>query len=89
MACVNGYKSKCWLCKNATDKTKCVWVRTLRKKPKGCICDEKGFIVECPKYEELDTQPQKPQVLEKSKRGYYDAVRRYKKEACNTTNTSK
>ncbi len=67
MGSKNGYRSKCWLCKNATDKHSCIWVRTLKKKPKGCITDDDGFIVQCPKYEELDIKQDKTTQKEVNK----------------------
>ena len=51
--------SKCWECANATDKSKCVWVRTLKTKPKGCITNAEGFIVECPKFVEFKKEQSK------------------------------
>jgi len=36
-----------------------VWVRTLKTKPKGCITNAEGFIVECPKFVEFKKEQSK------------------------------
>lgn len=51
--------SKCWECANATSKYKCVWVRTLRLRPKGCKINNDGFIVECPKFTKIKEEQAK------------------------------
>ena len=45
------YKQKCWTCKYACRRDLCVWVATLKAKPKGCVKDNQGYIIECPQYE--------------------------------------
>lgn len=47
----NSYKQLCWRCKKSCDMFACVWVKTLKKRPKGCEVNEKGYIVSCPKFE--------------------------------------
>lgn len=47
----NSYKQLCWRCKKSCDMFACVWVRTLKRRPKGCEINEKGYIVSCPKFE--------------------------------------
>lgn len=67
----NSYKQLCWRCKKSCDRFACVWVRTLKKRPKGCKV-ESGYIIECPKFEQDDLiyrkyEKNKIYVLNKSK----------------------
>lgn len=51
----NGYRQKCWLCKKATNGNLCSWPKDLIK-PKNCIVDKNGYIVDCPCFElDLDS----------------------------------
>lgn len=44
------YKQLCWKCSKSCDKFSCVWVRTLKKRYKGTIVDDDGYIISCPKF---------------------------------------
>lgn len=44
-------KQLCWKCKHSCDVDECIWVRTLKKRYKGTLLDDEGYIIFCPKYQ--------------------------------------